>query len=103
MIVGRQVITLGTGERGVNMIRMEHVGGNSEFSLTGQGLMDGLGEVDLRSFATMWVMVVQEGLMMAMREVEGTQVLADGGIAVDPAQFLGAQQFLEIMEFFFDI
>ena len=102
MILERQVITIIEWERGANMIRTEGLSGNSEFRLTGQGFMDNHGEEDLRNFATMWVMVVQEGLLMGTGEMEGTQVLPDGGIAVDPLQFLGAQQFSEILKNFFD-
>ena len=89
-MVGRQAITLRTGERGVSMIRKEMEGGESEYGLDGLGLMDGLGQEELRVFATMWVMVVHRGLMEAMGKVEGAQVLADGGIAAfgDFAAFL---------------
>ena len=85
------------------MIRRELEGGESEFGLSGLGLIILGEEEELRNFATMWVMVVQRGLMEAMGEVEGAQVLADGGIAVDPVQFLGGQQLLEILQHFFDV
>ena len=102
MIMGRQVITLRTEERGVNMIRKELVGGNSEFSLTRVGLMENLGEEELMNFLTRWVMLVKQELMMALREMEGTEMMEDEGITVDPAQLLGAQQFLGLLEQFFD-
>ena len=101
MIMGRQVINLRTEERGVNMIRKELVG-NSEFSLTGEGLMENLGEDDLMNFVTRWVMLVKQELMMALREMEGTEMMEDEGITVDPAQLLGAQQFLGLLDQFFD-
>ena len=102
MIMGRQVITLRTEERGVNMIRKELLGGNSEFSLTGEGLMESLGEDELMNFVTRWVLLVKQELMMALREMEGTEMMEDEGITVDPAQLLGAQQFLGILDQFFD-
>ena len=102
MIMGRQVITLRTEERGVNMIRKELVGGNSEFSLTGEGLMENLGEEELMNFLNRWVMLVLQELMMALREMEGTEMMEDEGITVDPAQLLGAQQFLGLLDQFFD-
>ena len=105
MMVGRQVITFRTEERdaGVNMIRRELEGGECEFGLAGLGLMEGPGEEELRDFATQWVMRVQRGLMVAIREVELAHVLGDVGIAVDPAQFLGGQQLLEILQHFLDV
>ena len=87
MIMGRQVITLRTEERGVNMIRKDLVGRNSEFSLTGEGDMDNLGEEELMNFVTRWVMLVQQELMMSLREMEGTKVKEDEGSTVDPSQF----------------
>ena len=101
MIMGRQVINLRTEERGVNMLRKELVG-NSEFSLTGEGLMENLEEDDLMNFVTRWVMLVKQELMMALREMEGTEMMEDEGITVDPAQLLGARQFVAILDQFFD-
>ena len=90
MIMGRQVITLRTEEREVNMIRKELVGGNSEISFTGEGLMENLGEDGLMNFVTRWVLLMKQELMMALREIEGTEIMEDEGITVDPAQLLGA-------------
>ena len=101
MIMERQVINLRTEERGVNMLRKELVG-NSEFSLTGEGLMENLGEDDLMNFVTRWVLLVKQELLMALREMEGTEMMEDEGITVDPAQLLGAQQFLGLLDQFFD-
>ena len=101
MIMGRQVITLRTEERGVNMIRKDLVGRNSEFSLTGEGDMDNLGEEELMNFFTRWVMLVQQELRMALGEMEGTEMMEEDGITVDPGQLMGAQQFWGILEQFF--
>ena len=101
MIMGRQVITLRTEERGVNMIRKDLVGRNSEFSLTGEGDMDNLGEEELMNFVTRWVMLVQQELRMALGEMEGTEMMEEDGITVDPGQLMGAQQFWGILEQFF--
>ena len=46
-MVGRQAITLRTGDRGVSMIKKEMEGGESEYGLDGLGLMDGLGQEEL--------------------------------------------------------
>ena len=101
MILGRQVITFSAGEEGINMIRRESLVEGSQFELTGQGLLEGAGQEVLQNFATMWVMRVQEGLIVAMA-VEGARVLPDEGIALDPAKFLGAQELMEILEHFFN-
>ena len=96
-ILGRQVITLMSGERGVNMIRTEDLDGNSEFSLTGQGLMENQGEEELMNFATMCMM--QEG---PMRVMEITFDLPDGGIYLgeEPGQIHASEQFVELLEHF---
>ena len=72
----REVITLKFEERGVSMIMIRRLsdGGESEYGLDGLGLMEGLGEEELRDFAFMWVMVVQREL--------GVDILAL--IALDP-------------------
>ena len=80
----REVITLKFEERGVSMIMIRRLsdGGESEYGLDGLGLMEGLGEEELRDFAFMWVMVVQREL--------GVDILAR--IALDP-----------ILHHFFDV
>ena len=50
-------------------------------------------ENELINFVTRWVMLVQQELMMCLRESEGTEVIEDEGITVDPLQLFGAQQF----------
>ena len=101
MITGRQVITLKDGENGVSMIRRETMMEEEEpeFLMTGLGLMETFRQEELRTFALMWVMRVQEGLMMGTREDE-----VAGAIDVGPVlQSLGCREFLEILEHFFNI
>ena len=104
-LVGRQVIQIWDGEEGVNITRVETVDGKTVGSIEGLGLMEGLKEVQLRDFATLWVMDVQWGVKMALLEVEGAQVVAEEGKEVDPNLFLGGQKqlLLEIIGQFFDV
>merc|ERR1712142_621150 len=97
-----QVITFGVEDSGVSMGRGESLAGESQFQLTGYGLLEDADEEELTIFATVWLLMVQEGLRSAVREHDGATALANGeGIAVDPALLLGAKEFLEIMEHFF--
>merc|ERR1712129_374397 len=98
-------IQIWDGEEGVNITRVETVDGKTVGSIEGLGLMEGLKEVQLRDFATLWVMDVQWGVKMALLEVEGAQVVAEEGKEVDPNLFLGGQKqlLLEIIGQFFDV
>jgi hypothetical protein len=104
-VLGKQVIKIWDGEEGVGIVRTELNNGDTVGVIEGLGLMKGLGEAQLRDFATLWVMDVQWGVKMSLMEAEGAQVMMDGRKDVDPNQFLGGQkqQLLEIIGHFFDV
>lgn len=94
----RQVITLTQDDAGVNMIRCQYLAPGSQFRLSGNGTLEDADEHQLKIFAMIWVVVVQHSLM----EMNGGSTMSDEGrLAVDPAMFLGAQEFMEILEHFF--
>ena len=99
-ISDRQMITLTEGDdAGVNMARWQYLVPGSQFQLTGNGTLEDADEEQLKIFACLWVMRVQHGLM---RMNGNSSTFPDEGrFAIDPAMFLGAQEFMEILNHFF--
>ena len=84
----RPVITLKSGQRGVNLNRTEDIHGIPVFSLTGQGLLEDHGEEELRDFVT-------RCKEQAGGAGEGVEIIFEG-------ETIAAEQFLDIFENLFD-
>ena len=106
--MGKQIITIKTimccANGGVNMIRKELLDGTLEFSLTGEGYLEEGTEEELKNWMKELIIGVREMAVdqIVVREMTVDQMMNGGGFTVDPAELLGVQQLLEILEHFFD-